>query len=81
MAEDSQKKDAEIEQVRREEQRGSGAVKRSAAQRQRHIEILAAKLETARQAKDERAYAELLRLANVREGSPEWTRAWEYYRS
>jgi hypothetical protein len=43
--------------------------------------MLAAKLERARKAKDERAYAELLRLANVREGSAEWTRAWKYYRS
>jgi len=81
MAEDSEKRDAEIEQVRREEQSASGAVKRSAAQKQRHIEMLAAKLERARKAKDERAYGELLRLANVREGSPEWTRAWKYYRS
>ena len=32
-------------------------------------------------AKDERAYAEQLRLANVLEGSPEWKLAWEFYRA
>jgi hypothetical protein len=32
-------------------------------------------------AKDERAFAADLRRANVRENSPEWKRAWEYFRA
>lgn len=33
------------------------------------------------QAKDERAFSEQLRRAGVKDGSPEWKKAWEVYRS
>jgi hypothetical protein len=33
------------------------------------------------EARDERAFSEKLRRAGVKDGSPEWKKAWEIYRS
>jgi hypothetical protein len=33
------------------------------------------------EARDERAFSEQLRRAGVKDGSPEWKKAWEIYRS
>jgi hypothetical protein len=81
MPKDHHSKEAEIEQVRTADQAVVGKVKREAFEERRIKEIFSKKALQAMKAKDERRYAEALRLANVREGSPEWKRAWEFYRA
>ena len=80
MAKKRKDRGQDIEDVRSAEQAAGGAAKESAAERRRLLQIFTRKALAALQANDERAYAEQLRLAGVREDSPEWKAAWELYR-
>ena len=71
----------EIERARTQEQGLTSAAKREAAEKRRQLKIFSGKAWQAITANDARAFAEQLRLANVRENSPEWGRAWEFFRS
>ena len=80
MARDEDEAKAEqIEQARIEEQRLTVAAKREAAERKRADNLFAKKALEAKRANDQRAYATLLRLRNVPEGSEEWKNAWKYF--
>jgi len=71
--------DDEIEEVRTQEQAGTAAAKREAAEKRRQITIFTQKAKRIKKAKDGRAYGELLRAAKIHEDSPEWKDAWKYF--
>jgi hypothetical protein len=71
--------DDEIEQARIQEQAGTVAAKREAAEKRRQIRIFSAKAKRIKKANDARAFGELLREAKIREDSPEWQQAWKYF--
>lgn len=71
----------EIEKTRREEQSLTAKAKREAAERARTDSVFARKALQAKKAKDARAFATLLRLRNVAEGSQEWKNAWRFFYS
>jgi len=71
----------EIERARSQEQKLAGKAKREAAERKRQLKLFSNAALRAIKAKDARAFTELLRYANVRENSPEWKKAWEYFYS
>lgn len=71
----------EIEKARREEQSRAAKAKREAAERARADKVFARKALQAKRAKDARAFATLLRLRNVPEGSEEWKNAWKFFYS
>jgi len=74
--------DREVLDVIHEEKRKlAGGAGRESAQRERILKIFSGKELRAIQAKDARAFAVALREANVSEDSPEWKRAWEFFRS
>jgi hypothetical protein len=74
--------DPEILDVIQEEKRKlAGAAGRESTERERILKIFSGKALRAIQAKDARAFAVALREANVSEDSPEWKRAWEFFRS
>jgi hypothetical protein len=56
-------------------------VGRESAERERILKIFSGKALRAIQAKDARAFAAALREASLSENSPEWKRAWEFFRS
>lgn len=78
MASDKERSD-EIEEARLQDQAGTAAAKREAAEKRRQIRIFSAKAKRIRKANDQRAYGELLREAKIREDSPEWKFAWDYF--
>lgn len=71
----------EIEKARREEQSLAAKAKREAAAQARADKVFARKALQAKRAKDARAFATLLRLRNVPEGSQEWKNAWKFFYS
>lgn len=81
MARKPNNRDAEIDQVRNADQSLASKAKQKAFEKRKILRIFSTKALQAMNAKDERAYAEQLRLANVLEGSPEWKLAWEFYRA
>jgi hypothetical protein len=73
--------DDEIERSRKEDiATARSQAKRDAATQQSRKKQFSRNAYEALKANDERVFAEQLRLANVREGSEEWKRAWEYFR-
>ena len=73
--------DPEVKEVMEEQKRrvsGRGPSGAKEAQRKR---ALAKAAWQAIQARDERAFSEELRRAGLKDGSPEWKKAWEIYRS
>jgi hypothetical protein len=73
--------DDEIEESREEAQRSRPSrIKREAAAERKRKQAFSKKACRALKFNDERAFGEQLRLANVREGSEEWRRAWKYFR-
>lgn len=74
-------KDEEIEQVRPQEQTLRSAAKREAIEKRRILKLFSEKALKAKEAKDSRAYAGQLRFLKIREGSPEWKKAWEFFYS
>ncbi|MGO9590165.1 MAG: hypothetical protein ACLP3K_09005 [Candidatus Acidiferrales bacterium] len=81
MAKKPNDRETEIDQVRNADQSLASKAKQEAFEKRKILRIFSTKALQAMKAKDERAYAEQLRLANVPEGSPEWKLAWEYYRA
>jgi hypothetical protein len=81
MARKSNNREDEIDQVRKADQNLASRAKQEALEKRKTLQIFSTRALQAMKAKDERAYAEQLRLANVLEGSPEWKLAWEYYRA
>jgi hypothetical protein len=71
----------EIEKSHGEESSKSAPARRAAAEKRRRTKIYADMALKAKKAKDARAYAEVLRLGNVRENSEEWKIAWKYFYS
>jgi hypothetical protein len=71
----------EIEKTRRDEQSLATKAKREVAERERADKLFARKALQAKKAKDARAFATLLRLRNVPEGSQEWKNAWKFFYS
>jgi len=71
--------DDEIERSRIQEQANTNKAKREAAERKQTRNALSRSALRAKKAKDARAFAMQLRLANVRENSPEWKKAWDYF--
>lgn len=71
--------DDEIEKSRVQEQSGSNAAKRGAAERKRTLEKLSKSALRAKKQNDARAFREQLKLADVVENSPEWDLAWKYF--
>jgi hypothetical protein len=73
--------DPDVREVMEEHTRvvsGRGPSVAKEAQRKRALAKAALR---AIEAKDERAFSEQLRRAGVKDGSPEWKKAWEIYRS
>jgi hypothetical protein len=68
-----------IEEARIQEQAGTVAAKREAAEKARQIGIFSRKAKRIKGAKDARAYGELLREGKIAEGSSEWKDAWKYF--
>jgi hypothetical protein len=81
VADADDKLDREIQEVIAEENKLARGKGRESSKRERTLRIFSEKAWEAIQAKDEKMFSELLRHANVREGSAEWKRAWEFYRS
>ena len=73
--------DPKVLEVMRDETRAtSGRGPNVAKEAQRKREIAKAALR-AIETRDERAFSAELRRAGVKDGSPEWTKAWEIYRA
>ena len=66
--------------MKREESRGKRRRPIDPEER-RKKSILAENALRAIQARDERAFSDALRRAGIRDGSPDWERAWKFYRS
>jgi hypothetical protein len=73
--------DAEVREAIREQRRSSAGRGPDVAQEERKKLKFARAAVRAMQARDERAFSELLRSVGVRDGSPEWERAWQKFRS
>jgi len=73
--------DPEVREVMREESRKSAGRGPDVAQEERKKSKFARAAVKAIEAKDERAFSELLRSVGVKDGSPEWERAWKRFRS
>ena len=69
-------KDVMQDHIRRAAGRGPNVAKE-----ERKKKALARVILKAIQAKDERAFSEALRRVGVKDGSPEWTRAWKIFRA
>lgn len=74
-------KSGEIEQVRAQEQGLASAAKREAIEKRKILKLFSEKALKAKKARDARAYAEQLRFLKIREDSPEWKKAWEFFYS
>lgn len=73
--------DSDVREVMEEHTRlvsGRGPSVAKEAQKKRALARAALR---AIEARDERAFSEQLRRAGVKDGSPEWKKAWEIYRS
>ncbi len=73
--------DPDVKEVMEEQKRlvsGRGPSGAKEAQKKRALARAALR---AIEARDERAFSEQLRRAGVKDGSPEWKKAWEIYRS
>jgi hypothetical protein len=71
--------DDEIEEFRVQEQSGTVAAKREAAEKRRQIRIFTEKAKRLKRANDARGYGQLLREAKIAEGSPKWKDAWNFF--
>lgn len=72
-------KDEELSEVRAQEERREGAAQREARKKARIKREASKKALEAMRANDQRAFAEALRLMNVRENSKEWKSAWDEF--
>ena len=72
--------DPDIKEVMEEHKRFRGRGP-SVAQEARKKRALARAILRAIEARDEKAFSEQLRRAGIKDGSPEWKRAWQIYRS
>jgi hypothetical protein len=73
--------DPEIMEVMREHQRLASGRGPSVAKEAKKKRELARAILKAIEARDERAFSEQLRRAGIKDGSPEWKKAWQIYRS
>lgn len=73
--------DDEITQSRAQEQGLKSAAKREAIAKKRLLKLFSEKALQAKRAGDSRAFSEQLRLAGVKEDSPERKRAWKLFYS
>jgi hypothetical protein len=71
--------DPEVREVIDYQQRLARGLGRESAEKARRLRRLSRKALAAIQARDRRAFANALREADVREGSPEWARAWKLF--
>lgn len=72
--------DDEIERSRAQDQtRRPSRIKRASTERIKRRKVLGEKLLKAKLLNDARAYAEVLRWAEIGESSVEWKRAWDYF--
>jgi len=79
--EESKEIDKDVKEIMEEQKRlasGRGPGVAKEAQRKRALAKAALR---AIETRDERAFSEQLRRAGVKDGSPEWKKAWEIYRS
>ena len=79
MADEKKPIDPEVREVMEDQKRLARGTGRESAERERTLKRLSAKLLAAIRARDQRAFARLLRDAGVSEGSSEWTRAWRLF--
>jgi hypothetical protein len=73
--------DPEVKEVMEEHQRLVSGRGPGSAQEAKKKKALARAILKAIEAKDERAFSEQLRRAGIKDGSPEWKKAWQIYRS
>jgi hypothetical protein len=71
----------DIEKARAQDQAAKGSTRNAASEKRRQLKLFSEKALQAKKAKDARAFSEMLRLANVSEGSSEWQKAWEWFYS
>jgi len=81
MGDDRQPLDPEVREVIEDQKRLARGVGRESAAKERKLKRLSAKLLAAIRARDQRAFATLLRESGVNEGSSEWVRAWKLFSS
>jgi len=80
MAEESKQGiDPDVREVMEDQKRLARGVGRQSAERERKIQRLIRVALHAIRNKDQRAFARHLLEADVREGSPEWERAWKIF--
>ena len=73
--------DPDVKEVMREHTRSVSGRGPSVAKEEQKKRALARAALKAIEARDEGAFSEQLRRAGVKDGSPEWKKAWEIYRS
>jgi translation initiation factor 2 alpha subunit (eIF-2alpha) len=73
--------DASVREVMHDQSRASSGKGPDVAKEERKKKIFASAALKAKEAKDERAFSELLRSVGVKDGSPEWKNAWKAFRS
>jgi hypothetical protein len=73
--------DPEVEAVIADQKRLARGVGRESAETERRLKRVLRLAVKAIREQDQRAYAMLLRKADVREGTPEWERAWKAFHS
>ena len=73
--------DPQVKEVMQEQSRAPAGRGPDVAKEERKKKAFARAALKAIQAKDERAFSELLRSVGVRDGSPEWKNAWKAFRS
>ena len=73
--------DREVREVMQDQSRAAAGRGPAIAKEERKKKIFAKAALKAIQAKDERAFSELLRSVGVKDGSPEWKNAWKAFRS
>jgi len=71
--------DPAVREVMDDQKRLARGVGRESAEKARKLKRLSGKLLSAIRARDQRAFATLLREAGVSEGSSEWVRAWKLF--
>ena len=80
-SEQSSDLDPEIRDAMQEQSRAAAGRGPSIAKEERKKKLFAQAALKAIEAKDERAFSELLRSVGVKDGSPEWKNAWKAFRS
>ena len=73
--------DPGVREVMQDQSRAASGRGPRVAKEERRKKIFAEAALKAIQAKDERAFSELLRSVGVKDGSPEWKNAWKAFRS